>query len=302
LGDLNTLLAAAREALPLRARDWDDLSLSLLTVTQGSQTFTGRQALALLTAQTLTTLDSAQRSGASLSEAPVFGLDDAVFTNPLISGQKISLRQLVERMRENTGYDPLAHLQPLPQQWRINDVNALIDGINQALQPTTTVSLVSFNFVNADGLALTAQQAYAYSLLKALDSAGSSSALASVWSTYTSAANGTSSTYNGSTVNLSDLQAFNTAAVPLGWTREPDGSQRFCIDHYLHERPVETAWRGIRITNWHRPLSTYMAGLLGEGFVLEHFAEPVPQGVDDDKADRYRRAPNFLVMRWRKAG
>jgi SAM-dependent methyltransferase len=101
---------------------------------------------------------------------------------------------------------------------------------------------------------------------------------------------------------IANLQAFNTAAVPLGWTREPDGSQRFCIDHYLHERPVETAWRGIRITNWHRPLSTYMAGLLGEGFVLEHFAEPVPQGVDDDKADRYRRAPNFLVMRWRKAG
>jgi SAM-dependent methyltransferase len=100
---------------------------------------------------------------------------------------------------------------------------------------------------------------------------------------------------------IANLQAFNTAAVPLGWTREPDGSRRFCIDHYLQERPVETAWRGIRIINWHRPLSTYMAGLLDEGFVLEHFAEPAPQGVDDDKADRYRRAPNFLVMRWRKA-
>jgi hypothetical protein len=151
------------------------LSLALLTVTQGSQTFTGRQALAMSTAQTLATLDIAQRTGPNLREAPVFGLDDAVFTNPLISGQKISLRQLVERMRENTGYDPLAHLQPLPQQWRINDVNALIDGINQALQPTTTVSLVSFNFVNADGLTLTAQQAYAYSLLKTLNSAGTSS-------------------------------------------------------------------------------------------------------------------------------
>jgi hypothetical protein len=224
-GDLNTLLAAAREALPSRAREWDDLSLALLTVTQGSQTFTGRQALAMSTAQTLATLDIAQRTGPNLREAPVFGLDDAVFTNPLISGQKISLRQLVERMRQNTGYDPLAHLQPLPQQWRINDVNALIDGINQALQPTTTVSLVSFNFVNADGLTLTAQQAYAYSLLKTLNSAGTSSALASVWSDYSSAANGTSSTYDGSTVNLSSLQAFNTAVsgntawtLPNAWT------------------------------------------------------------------------------------
>jgi SAM-dependent methyltransferase len=101
---------------------------------------------------------------------------------------------------------------------------------------------------------------------------------------------------------IANLQAFNTAAVPLGWTREPDGSRRFCIDHYLQERPVETAWRGIRIINWHRPLATYMSGLLDEGFILEHFEEPAPQGVDDDKADRYRRAPNFLVMRWRKAG
>ena len=81
-----------------------------------------------------------------------------------------------------------------------------------------------------------------------------------------------------------------------------DGSRRFCIDHYLQERPVETAWRGIRIVNWHRPLSTYMDGLLDAGFVLEHFAEPAPHGVDDDKADRYRRVPNFLVMRWRRAG
>ena len=43
------------------------------------------------------------------------------------------------------------------------------------------------------------------------------------------------------------------------------------------------------------------SGQLDEGFALEHFAEPAPQGVEDDKADRYRRAPNFLVMRWRKA-
>lgn len=100
---------------------------------------------------------------------------------------------------------------------------------------------------------------------------------------------------------IANLEPFNTAAVPLGWTREPDGSRRFCIDHYLQERPVETAWRGIRITNWHRPLAVYMQGLIALGFVLEHFDEPAPQGVDDDKAERYRRVPNFLVMRWRKA-
>jgi SAM-dependent methyltransferase len=100
---------------------------------------------------------------------------------------------------------------------------------------------------------------------------------------------------------IANLQAFNTAAVPQGWTREPDGSRRFCIDHYLQERPVEVAWRGIRIVNWHRPLSTYMRALLGAGFTLHHFDEPPPSISGDDKSERYRRVPNFFIMEWRKS-
>lgn len=104
----------------------------------------------------------------------------------------------------------------------------------------------------------------------------------------------------GGTFLIANLQSFNTAAVPLGWTHEPDGTRRFCIDHYFQERIVETAWRGIRIHNWHRPMHLYMQGLLDAGFELQHFDEPLPQGVDGAKADRYRRVPNFLVMEWRK--
>lgn len=104
----------------------------------------------------------------------------------------------------------------------------------------------------------------------------------------------------GGSFLIANLQNFNTAAIPLGWTHEPDGSRRFCIDHYLCVRPVETAWRGIRIVNWHRPMHHYMQGLLDAGFDLVHFDEPAPYGVDDDKAERYRRVPNFLVMEWRK--
>jgi SAM-dependent methyltransferase len=99
---------------------------------------------------------------------------------------------------------------------------------------------------------------------------------------------------------IANLQGFNTAAVAQGWTREPDGSQRFSIDHYLEERPTWIEWNGIRIQNWHRPLSRYMSGLIDLGFHLTHFSEPGPVGVADDKADRYRRAPNFLIMEWRK--
>lgn len=99
---------------------------------------------------------------------------------------------------------------------------------------------------------------------------------------------------------IANLQAFNTAAVPQGWTHEPDGSRRFCIDHYLQTREVDLAWRGIRITNWHRPMQAYLKALLARGFQLTHFDEPAPQGVDDAKAQRYLRVPNFLIMEWRK--
>ncbi len=107
----------------------------------------------------------------------------------------------------------------------------------------------------------------------------------------------------GGTFLIANLQSFNTAAVdPSGWARDRDGELRFAIDHYFEERAQWVGWRGIRIRNHHRPLSTYLQGLLDAGFALRHFAEPRPQGVDDDKADRYRRVPNFLLMEWHKAG
>lgn len=106
----------------------------------------------------------------------------------------------------------------------------------------------------------------------------------------------------GGTLLIANLQAFNTASPDQGWTHEPDGSRRFSIDHYFVERPDWVAWRGIRIRNWHRPLSAYFNALLGRGFQLRQFDEPLPQGVDDAKAERYRRVPNFLIMRWQKPG
>jgi ubiquinone/menaquinone biosynthesis C-methylase UbiE len=101
---------------------------------------------------------------------------------------------------------------------------------------------------------------------------------------------------------IANLQPFNTAAVSQGWTHEPDGSRRFSIDHYFDARPIWVEWRGIRIQNWHRPLQDYLGGLLAAGFELRHFDEPEPKGIADPKAQRYRRAPNFLVMEWQTPG
>ncbi len=104
----------------------------------------------------------------------------------------------------------------------------------------------------------------------------------------------------GGTFLIANLQGFNTASVGQGWSREPNGTRRFSIDHYLQERAVWIEWRGIRIQNWHRPMQNYMQGLLDAGFILRHFSEPAPHGVNDDKAERYRRVPNFLIMEWEK--
>jgi SAM-dependent methyltransferase len=104
----------------------------------------------------------------------------------------------------------------------------------------------------------------------------------------------------GGVLLIANLQSFNTAAGPDGWTADSDGIKRFSIDHYLDERVQWVAWAGIRVQNWHRPLGTYMQALLKAGFELRHFAEPEPAGGDPDKAERYRRAPWFLLMEWQK--
>ena len=60
-------------------------------------------------------------------------------------------------------------------------------------------------------------------------------------------------------------------------------------------------YRGIRIQNHHRPLSTYMRLLLAVGLCMTYFDEPSPTaGCSPSKAASYRRAPWFLVMEWRK--
>jgi SAM-dependent methyltransferase len=104
----------------------------------------------------------------------------------------------------------------------------------------------------------------------------------------------------GGTLLIANLTSFNTAAVGGGWTRDASGELRFSIDHYLTERVEWVRWRGIRIQNWHRPLSFYMSLLIAEGLNLRYFSEPAPIGGEPAKADRYRRVPWSLVMEWEK--
>jgi hypothetical protein len=87
---------------------------------------------------------------------------------------------------------------------------------------------------------------------------------------------------------IANLTSFNTA-------KSADTGQ--C---YFDEFDAWEEWRGIRVKNWHRPLSRYMTLLLDAGLVLRHFDEPQPTGGDPAKVWRYRKWQSHLIMEWQK--
>lgn len=106
----------------------------------------------------------------------------------------------------------------------------------------------------------------------------------------------------GGTLLIANLAGYNSAADAndLGWTTLPDGRRAHAMDHYLEEKVGWIAWKGIRIQNWHRPLSTYMTLLLDAGLRLTHFAEPPAHGGDPARQAHYNRVPWFMMMEWEK--
>jgi SAM-dependent methyltransferase len=105
----------------------------------------------------------------------------------------------------------------------------------------------------------------------------------------------------GGSLLIANLNSFTTAAGSNGWIEDEAGNAvYFPVDTYLEERADWVAWRGIRVRNWHRPFSAYVRELLSLGLELVFFDEPAPHGGPVDRAERYRRAPWFHVMEWRK--
>jgi SAM-dependent methyltransferase len=104
----------------------------------------------------------------------------------------------------------------------------------------------------------------------------------------------------GGRLLIANLGSFNSAGLNLGWSDLADGRRVWALDHYLQERAEEVAWNGIRILNWHRPLSTYMSLCLGQGLRLTHFDEPPGHCPDAEYGAHYNRAPWFLMMEWMK--
>jgi len=96
--------------------------------------------------------------------------------------------------------------------------------------------------------------------------------------------------------------SFVTASA--GWFRDAEGNRLYHrVDRYLEDRPITLVWSDMSITNWHRPLTAYMAAYLGAGLILRDFLEPAPDTDalrDDPYFEDWYRIPDFTVMRWQK--
>lgn len=76
----------------------------------------------------------------------------------------------------------------------------------------------------------------------------------------------------GGALLIANLNSFNTACADTGWVKDEDGQRvHYRLDNYLEERAMWIEYRGIRIVNHHRPMSSYMRALLGSGLQLVFF-------------------------------
>jgi len=106
----------------------------------------------------------------------------------------------------------------------------------------------------------------------------------------------------GGSLLIANINSFVTARADTGWIKGSDGQRLYYpIDNYLQEHSTWIEYRGIRVINYHRSMSTYVRALLNAGLNLTFFDEPVPSvNTPAAKARGYGRVPWFLVMEWVK--
>ena len=88
----------------------------------------------------------------------------------------------------------------------------------------------------------------------------------------------------------------NLTSCSEGWIKDAEGNRLFRpVDRYMEEFSMNLEWRGIRIVNYHRPLSAILKVFLSQGCVLTDFIEPLPP-ADHPWHVEERRAPNFQIL------
>jgi SAM-dependent methyltransferase len=90
---------------------------------------------------------------------------------------------------------------------------------------------------------------------------------------------------------------FNVTAT--GWERDKQGRKLHrAVDDYMEERILDLEWNGIRIRNFHRPMSAVLSEFFRSGALMDGFYEPLPAPDSPAYADEFR-APCFQIMTFR---
>ena len=101
--------------------------------------------------------------------------------------------------------------------------------------------------------------------------------------------------------NISNIASPTTAGPEVD---EQDRFLYYKVDRYLDEWPMTVEFLGVRVRNWHRPLSAYMDAYLGAGLNLRRYLEPLPQDHSlraDPRYESWFKVPSFDVMVWERA-
>ncbi len=105
----------------------------------------------------------------------------------------------------------------------------------------------------------------------------------------------------GGTLWVANLTSMISTAPRAGWQYDSEGRPlHYALDDYTDEWAAWVEWSGLRVLNWHRPLSAYMQAYLGAGLELRHFDEPLPPAEIVGADAKNRRVPWFNVMEWQK--
>ncbi len=106
----------------------------------------------------------------------------------------------------------------------------------------------------------------------------------------------------GGTLLVANLTAVQSSGMEHGWRYDAEGGAvEFALDRYSAEWWTWVEWSGIRVRNWHRPLSAYVQAYLAAGFILVSYEDLLPiDGYPADDAERHARAPWFDLMEWRR--
>lgn len=102
-----------------------------------------------------------------------------------------------------------------------------------------------------------------------------------------------------------NITSMSTASTAENMWIEGEGGVRIArrIENYAVPRGNIEQWSGIRVRNYHRPLSQYIQAFLASGLRLEWFDEPTGEGrthVSEDWIQTSKMCPLFNLMIWKK--